>query len=53
MQTGPIAPGTYTLKNVKTGTVLDLSGGHGDEGADVFGYQHNGGNNQKVGMANV
>ncbi|KAF8606946.1 ricin B-like lectin [Ceratobasidium sp. AG-I] len=47
VQTGPISPGTYTLKNVKTGTVLDLSGGHGNEGADVIGYHHNGGNNQK------
>lgn len=47
VQTGPVAPGTYTLKNVKTGTVLDLSRGESNEGADVFGYEHNGGNNQK------
>ncbi|KAG9126054.1 hypothetical protein FRC07_005088 [Ceratobasidium sp. 392] len=46
-QQGPVSPGTYILKNVKTGTVLDLSRGEANEGADVFGYEHNGGNNQK------
>jgi hypothetical protein len=43
----PVSPGTYFLKNVKTGTVIDLSRGESNEGADVFGYDHNGGNNQK------
>jgi len=43
----PVSPGTYVLKNVKTGTVFDLSRGMANEGADIFGYQSNGGNNQK------
>jgi len=47
VQVSPVPPGTYTLKNVKTGTVLDLSHGESNEGADIFGYDHNGGNNQK------
>ena len=47
-QPGPVSPGTYVLKNVKTGTVFDLSRGQANEGADVFGYKYNGGNNQKV-----
>jgi len=46
-QPGPVSPGTYVLKNVKTGTVFDLSRGQSNEGADVFGYKYNGGNNQK------
>ncbi|KAG8785674.1 hypothetical protein FRC12_017291 [Ceratobasidium sp. 428] len=46
-QQGPVSPGTYILKNVKTGTVIDLNRGQANEGADVFGYDHNGGNNQK------
>ncbi|KAG9082431.1 hypothetical protein FRC06_005071, partial [Ceratobasidium sp. 370] len=46
-QSGPVSPGTYVLKNVKTGTVFDLSRGAANEGADIFGYQYNGGNNQK------
>jgi len=44
---GVLPPGTYTLRNVKTGTVLDLSHGEANEGADIFGYDANGGNNQK------
>ncbi|KAB5589228.1 hypothetical protein CTheo_7338 [Ceratobasidium theobromae] len=46
-QQGPVAAGIYFIKNVKTGTVFDLSRGEANEGADIFGYDHNGGNNQK------
>lgn len=44
---GPIQPGTYVLKNVRTGTVADLAGGGSNDGAPVIGYSFGGGNNQK------
>ncbi|CCO30911.1 hypothetical protein RSOLAG1IB_10864 [Rhizoctonia solani AG-1 IB] len=39
--------GTYTLKNVSTGTVLDSYYGKADEGNPVNGYQPHGGPNQQ------
>ncbi|CAE6485015.1 unnamed protein product [Rhizoctonia solani] len=39
--------GTYTLKNVSTGTVLDLWDGKSTEGTKVQGFQGHGGDNQK------
>ncbi|KAG8709253.1 hypothetical protein FRC11_005741, partial [Ceratobasidium sp. 423] len=43
----PISPGIYVLKNVKTGTVIDLDGAKGGENVRIFGFQANGGANQK------
>ncbi|KAH7325163.1 ricin B lectin domain-containing protein [Rhizoctonia solani] len=39
--------GTYTLKNVSTGTVLDLWDGRSDEGTAIQGFNSHGGDNQK------
>ncbi|CAE6434797.1 unnamed protein product [Rhizoctonia solani] len=42
-----VAPGTYVIKNVKTGTVMDLEGAKAGEGARIVGFQANGNANQK------
>ncbi|CAE6471040.1 hypothetical protein RSOLAG22IIIB_13775 [Rhizoctonia solani] len=39
--------GTYMIKNVSTGTVLDLWHGKPDEGTAVQGFSSHGGDNQK------
>ncbi|CUA76977.1 hypothetical protein RSOLAG22IIIB_06424 [Rhizoctonia solani] len=38
---------TYTIKNVRTGTVLDLWDGRSEEGTPVQGFSSHGGDNQK------
>ncbi|CAE6434825.1 unnamed protein product [Rhizoctonia solani] len=42
-----IPTGTYVIRNVKAGTVVDLERSTGGENVRVFGYQQNGGANQK------
>ncbi|KAF8686932.1 Ricin-type beta-trefoil, partial [Rhizoctonia solani] len=37
----------YVIKNVKTGTVMDLAGAREGAGVQIFGYSFNGGGNQK------
>ncbi|CUA76976.1 hypothetical protein RSOLAG22IIIB_06423 [Rhizoctonia solani] len=39
--------GVYRLRNVRTGTALDLWDGRSDPGTKVQGYQAHGGDNQK------
>ncbi|CCO31531.1 hypothetical protein RSOLAG1IB_09426 [Rhizoctonia solani AG-1 IB] len=39
--------GTYMLKNVSTGTVLDLWNGQSAEGTAIQGFRSHGGDNQK------
>jgi len=43
----PFAPGIYIIKNVHTGTVIDLERGAPGEGINIFGFQLNNGANQK------
>ncbi|CAE6503566.1 unnamed protein product [Rhizoctonia solani] len=43
----PVSPDIYILKNVKTGTVMDLDGAKEGENVRIFGFQANGGTNQK------
>jgi len=45
---GAVPPGTYYIRNVHTGTALDLSGASAQDGTRVIGYQVTGGQNQKV-----
>ncbi|CAE6448125.1 unnamed protein product [Rhizoctonia solani] len=42
-----ISPGTYFLRNVMSSTMVNLHGGSTDEGAEISGYEFNGGNHQK------
>jgi hypothetical protein len=43
-----VAPATYVIKNVKTGTVMDLEGAKEGEGVRIIGFHKNGSANQKV-----
>ncbi|CAE6443932.1 unnamed protein product [Rhizoctonia solani] len=43
----PVLPAIYVIKNVKTGTVMDLEHSTKGEGVKIFGFQPNGGANQK------
>ncbi|KAG8739582.1 hypothetical protein FRC10_005410 [Ceratobasidium sp. 414] len=43
----PFPPGIYVIKNVKTGTVIDLQRGAPGEGISILGFQFNDGANQK------
>jgi hypothetical protein len=43
-----IPEGTYVIRNLKARTVVDLERSTGGENVRVFGYQENGGANQKV-----
>ncbi|KAH7337930.1 hypothetical protein B0J17DRAFT_660069 [Rhizoctonia solani] len=43
----PVLPGAYVIKNVRTGTVIDLERSTKGEGVKIFGFQPNGGINQK------
>ncbi|CAE7108830.1 unnamed protein product [Rhizoctonia solani] len=42
-----ITEGTYTIKNVSTGTVMDLYDGLAAEGTQIQGFKGHGGDNQK------
>ncbi|QRW13228.1 ricin-type beta-trefoil lectin domain protein [Ceratobasidium sp. AG-Ba] len=42
-----VPTGTYTLKNVSTGTVLDLSYGNAGDDIAINGFQSYGGENQR------
>lgn len=42
-----VAPGSYFIKNVKTGTVMDLEGGKEGEGVKIIGFEAKGTANQK------
>ncbi|CEL61495.1 hypothetical protein RSOLAG1IB_12466 [Rhizoctonia solani AG-1 IB] len=42
-----VAPATYVIKNVKTGTVMDLEGAKEGEGVRIIGFHKNGSANQK------
>ncbi|CAE6501140.1 unnamed protein product [Rhizoctonia solani] len=42
-----LEPGTYKIKNVRSGTFLDLWGGSPDEGTPIQGYEEQSGDNQK------
>lgn len=44
---GPVQPGRYVIKNLQTGTVIDLAAGRSDEGAPIVGWSQGGGDNQK------
>lgn len=44
---GAVQPGTYFIRNVHTGTALDLAGGAANDGTRVIGYSAGSGNNQK------
>ncbi|KAG8931814.1 hypothetical protein FRC03_011340 [Tulasnella sp. 419] len=44
---GAVNPGTYYIRNVHTGTALDLAGGASTDGTKVIGYSAGSGNNQK------
>ncbi|QRV95239.1 ricin-type beta-trefoil lectin domain protein [Ceratobasidium sp. AG-Ba] len=43
----PFAPGIYVIRNVKTGTVMDLEGAVDGEGVNIQGHQANNGANQR------
>ncbi|KAG8792109.1 hypothetical protein FRC12_007161 [Ceratobasidium sp. 428] len=43
----PFVPGIYTIRNVKTGTVIDLDSAIDGEGVNIFGFEGNGGANQR------
>jgi hypothetical protein len=45
---GPLQPGGYYIRNVHTGTALDLSGAKPDNGTSIIGYQVTSGQNQIV-----
>ncbi|KEP49159.1 ricin-type beta-trefoil lectin domain protein [Rhizoctonia solani 123E] len=42
-----VLPGTYFLRNVMSGTLISLNGGSPEEGAEISGCNHSGGNHQK------
>ncbi|CUA74394.1 hypothetical protein RSOLAG22IIIB_11188 [Rhizoctonia solani] len=42
-----VSPGTYFLRNVMSGTLINLDAGTLNEGAEITGHNHNGGNHQK------
>ncbi|KAG9126185.1 hypothetical protein FRC07_004539 [Ceratobasidium sp. 392] len=42
----PFVPGIYTIRSVKTGTIIDLDSAIDGEGANIFGFEGNGGANQ-------
>ncbi|CAE6458693.1 unnamed protein product [Rhizoctonia solani] len=47
MSSAGLPSGVYTLKNVATGTVLDLYDGLAAEGTQIQGFKAHGGDNQK------
>ncbi|CAE6495567.1 unnamed protein product, partial [Rhizoctonia solani] len=46
-----VSPGTYFIKNVMTGTVVDLHASNTAEGTVIDAYHYVGGNNQKVDLS--
>jgi len=44
---GAVSAGTYYIRNVHTGTALDLAGGSSEDGTRVIGYSAGTGNNQQ------